>query len=213
MQDILKRLEVQLALQFPDILENLNPPATAEQIEAFEAATQQKLPEDMRALYLWHDGCISAGANLGNDQGLKRYLLISHCRWCGLDEMLAEWQLQPIYGIGQDYFFTEEENAGCWQASKVRPWMTPPDTWLPIARRRGDLWAYVDLLPGNKGYVGQILWRWAQGSQQYIAVSLSEYFLKLTEALESKSLTYHDDEDHYWLNRADGRGFQLPEPK
>jgi internalin A len=208
MQDILKQLEAQLALQFPDILENLNPPAAPAQIDAFEAATQQKLPDDMRALYLWHDGCTSPEVNLALDADLKRYLLIGHCRWCGLNEMLAQWQTQPEYYQGEDYFFTEEESTTCWQAAVVRPWITPPDTWLPIGRRWWDLWAYVDLLPGNKGYVGQIVWRWTQGSEEYVAVSLADYFSKLAEALESRSLTY-DDKYHYWINQAEGKEFKL----
>ena len=59
MKQILQLLETQLALQFPDILPTLNPPVTEEKIASFEAAVSQKLPEDVKAAYRWHNGCRS----------------------------------------------------------------------------------------------------------------------------------------------------------
>lgn len=200
MENIIERMEMQLRLQFPDVLENLNPPATLEQIAVFERAIGQKIPEDIRKIYLWHDGCISAEANIGLEESEKRYLLIDTCRWCGLDEMLAEWEIQQTYHQGQDYFFTQEEDAESWRNAAVLPWITPPVSWLPMGRRWWDLWIYLDLCPGNKGFFGQIIRRWGQGGDKYVAVNIRAYFSTFAEGLEAKRIRY-DSENHVWVDK------------
>lgn len=204
MQDILARLEKQLGKQFPDILENLNPPATLAQIEAFETVIKQKLPDDVKTLYLWRNGCVSSGINLGSvGEESKRFLLFSRGRWCGLSEVFEQWRLQNSIAEGDDYFFTAEENPEHWESAVIRPWTFPPAYWLPLCRVKWDWWVYVDMLPGKKGLVGQLVELWSHGGvyEEVVATGTKAYLLSLTEALERSELRY-DTQNHLWFNTA-----------
>src|SRR4051812_33731134 len=56
MNEIMSRLEAWLAKNAPPLLQLLNPPASADDIKAFEARNSIKLPPAIRELYAIHDG-------------------------------------------------------------------------------------------------------------------------------------------------------------
>ncbi len=197
MRNILERLEKQLKQQFPDILENINPAAAPTQLEDFEAAIKQRLPDDVRALYSWRNGSISPEINM-DEYITKRFLLINQTRWCSLSEALNQWHLQNEVGfVDSEYFFTVEEDPVSWHSEKIRPWTAPPPTWLPVGRRWWNSWLYVDLLPGPQGCVGQLVQHTTAMGQEVIAPSISAYFSDFLDALENKKLNY-DLINHRW---------------
>jgi cell wall assembly regulator SMI1 len=158
MKELLQRLEAQLQLQYPDILPTLNPPATEEQITAVEAAMKQKLPEDVKTAYRWHNGCRSLPGEISHPLENEPYLLIYRGRWLALDEMLNRWQSFVEMGfIDTEYHFTEEEDPDNWNQLTIRPWTFPPHTWLPLGQDTHASFTYIDLFPGPRGHVGQLL--------------------------------------------------------
>jgi cell wall assembly regulator SMI1 len=206
MQNILERLEKQLALQFPDILGNLNPPATTSQIQTFEEHIGQKLPDDLRMLYLWHDGCDSSagpsGINLGpvNNEFSRKFLLVGNARWCGLDEALQQWLAMDEMAQGDEYFFTAEEDPQSWETATIRPWTSPPRSWLPLGRVDWSHWVYVDMLPGTKGDVAQLVELGFHSGMgpSLVATGIKTYLQALMRALERRELSY-DINYHRWL--------------
>lgn len=66
MQNNLQRIEQWLSQHAAKIKQDsLNPPATLQQLNELEQLIKQSLPEDFKALYLWHNG-LSDERNLGN---------------------------------------------------------------------------------------------------------------------------------------------------
>jgi cell wall assembly regulator SMI1 len=201
MKEILQRLEAQLQLQFPDILPTLNPPATEEQITALEAAVKQKLPEDVKSAYRWHNGCRRLPGETSWPLQDESYFLIYRGRWLGLDEMLDRWQsLLQIGFVDTEYDFTEEDDPDNWNRLTIRPWTAPPHTWLPLSQDGNCSFIYIDLFPGPRGHVGQVLAHDIHGGGgcELIADSLVSYLTVFVQALERKELQY-DRRHQQWL--------------
>jgi cell wall assembly regulator SMI1 len=198
MKEILQRLEAQLALQFPDILPTLNPPATEEQIAFFESAVSQNLPEDIKTAYRWHNGCRCLSDEISGPIPNEDYLLILKGRWLSLDEMLTQWHVQNELAEGDDYFFTQEDNPDAWGRQVIRPWCWPRAVWLPLAQQYHDAHTYIDLLPGPKGRLGQLVNQGLDGAQKLVAASMRDYLRVFTQSLERKELQY-DRQYQQWL--------------
>jgi cell wall assembly regulator SMI1 len=198
MKTILSRLEKALLEQFPDILATLNLPATEDQIRSFEAAVNQKLPQDIKDSYLWHNGCRCDPEDATSPAQNKAYFLINKGRWLSLDEVLDQWRFQNELAEGEDYSFTEIEDPKSWEQSVIRPWSWAPPTWLPISRQGHQSHVYIDLLPGPKGQVGQLLDHHIQGDSQLIATSFECYLTIFAAALEHGHLEY-DRNHQQWV--------------
>ena len=191
LSNTLAKLEIELAIQFPDILKELNPPASLDQIASFELAVGKNLPEDMRAMYLWRDGCKPRDFDLGLGDDDRQYFLIGQTRWCSLDEMLSRWHFNIEVGfVDTEYSFTEEEDSSSWLSAEIRPWTGIPQAWFPIGRRWWDSWVYVDLLPGTQGHVGQLVQHTTAMGQNVIAQSMAAYLTALLTALEARLVDY-----------------------
>jgi cell wall assembly regulator SMI1 len=57
MSDILKRLEDSMQLKVPKVLAEMQPGLSDSEISTLEGKTGVALPDDLRALYRWHNGC------------------------------------------------------------------------------------------------------------------------------------------------------------
>jgi cell wall assembly regulator SMI1 len=198
MKEILQLLDTQLALQFPDVLPTLNPPATEKQIASFEAAVSQKLPEDIKTAYRWHNGCRCLPGEISAPLSNEAYFLIYGGRWLSLDEIVTQWHVQNEIAEGDDYFFTQEDDPDQWSKLVARPWCWPPVLWLPLSREYHDAHTYIDLLPGPKGRAGQLVHQALDGAQRVIAPGMSDYLTVFAQALESKELRY-DRRYQQWL--------------
>jgi len=198
MSNLLHRLEIQLAAQYPDILRSLNPPATLDQIAAFEAEVGQSLPEDVKAAYLWHNGSGDPRLNISFVPPDESFLLIDNGRWLALDEMLTQWHMQNNMAEGDDYAYAEDEDPQQWAKCVWRPWMMPPLTWLALGRSCSQNHVYIDFQPAPMGQSGQLIFFALQGYEHYVAPSLQAYFTMFVEALERKGLRY-DLQYQQWL--------------
>jgi cell wall assembly regulator SMI1 len=204
MIDLWPRLEQQLAAQYPDVLASLRPPATPAEIVEFEVATRQTLPADIRTAYLLHDGCMSRDIERGDPNPRS---LLEKFGWASLEFMLQQWRLdQDLFEEFADepYSYTESEDPS-WYECEFRPWIAPPPCWLPIGIHRGDHQSrmYVDLLPGPRGIIGQLVINKVATPKRLISTSFESYLEALTIGLERGELDYNH-EHQFWYFKATG---------
>ncbi len=56
MQKTIEQIEAVLAQKIPQFAKTLNPPATESDFEALETLVGNKLPEEFKIFYKWHNG-------------------------------------------------------------------------------------------------------------------------------------------------------------
>jgi cell wall assembly regulator SMI1 len=184
-RDLWSRLEAQFEKKHPTLRASLNPPASEQAIEAFEAATQLTLPPDVRDSYLLHDGCKSMSDGGSNESDLP--LLFSGFRWSSLAESLERWKFDAQFYLPEDkYFFDDQQQ---WEA--VRPWCTIPPCWLPIGRYADDNFfqLFIDNDPGPRGTVGQMV-SYMRGAAYCSGPGFSIYLHRLADALELDKIEF-----------------------
>lgn len=192
MAPIWRRLETIFQERYPSLFASLNPPATVEQLDAFEKTTRLNLPADVRDSYLLHDGSTGVGG-YGEGDGP---LLFCGYRWATLSEARERWQeyydVDPYDELDDSaYSYTEAELPDCWAADKVRPWnMVFSPRWFPIGRRGNDShggW-FIDLLPGPKGHHGQLIEK-LTGATSLVLVALPTTWSRWQTALNVERLS------------------------
>jgi cell wall assembly regulator SMI1 len=219
MQPVWSRLEAIFKQRYPTLFESLNPPATVEQLDAFEAATQLRLPDDVRESYLLHDGCKGTG-ELDEDE---KPALFCRYRWSSLSESLARWQsFQEVVLHGHfddtSYFYSEAEDPDGWAACEVRPWeVVFPPCWFPIGQLGSDLecgW-FIDMLPGPKGSMGQLIYQIMGASSLVVTRSFSNYLHALADSLEKGEIEHSTDGSKWaswmWRYKDTKKGFLSPQ--
>jgi cell wall assembly regulator SMI1 len=219
MQPIWHRLEAVFKDRYPTLFASLNPSASVEQLEAFENATGLSLPTDVRNSYLLHDGCTGVG---GFNEG-DLPLLFCGYRWATLSEMLEWWKdfydFEP-YRDSDDsvYSYTEATDPGSWESCAIRPWGSIfPKCWFPIgqfANDRNGAW-FIDMLPGPKGYTGQLITQSYGMSSLVVTNSLTAYLNALADSLESDEIAHLKAESEWstwmWRYKDSGKGFLSPQ--
>jgi cell wall assembly regulator SMI1 len=215
MQPVWSRLEAIFKERYPTLFASLNPPATIAQVDAFEEATRLRLPADVRDSYLLHDGCKGIG---GFNEG-DGPLLFCGYRWSSLSDALDLWryfyEVVPYEELDDSaYDFLDEPDNG-WDA--VRPWNHFPRCWFPIGQIGDDhsgAW-FIDMLPGPKGSVGQLVKQSMGMSSLVVTASFAEYLHALTESLEKGEIEYRGDGGKWplwmWRYKDSGKGFLSPQ--
>jgi cell wall assembly regulator SMI1 len=144
MNEIWKRLETWLAEHAPRILESLNPPATAESLAACEARLGVRLPEDVRASYIRHDGQAYI-------QPFGAPGLFDGWRWLPLAGVVRLWTTWKELLDNGTIDNTPEETNG----QVVGDWWNAE--WIPFADSGMGYDRSLDLHPGPRGSVGQVI--------------------------------------------------------
>lgn len=184
-----KDLDEQLKLHSPELHARLRPGVSPKAITNAEASIGLSLPEDLRQLYLWHDGCVDGTEDWGD---LGPPLFEPFCHWCSLQFMVELWHrdkenfadmLDP-----SPYFYLDED--GSWSELDIRPWVAPPPQWLCVGYSGTRSRAYVDLLPGPKGVAGQLIYSDGEGSRHVLAPSCSAYLSALAQGMRSGKISY-----------------------
>ena len=112
--------------------------------------------------------------------------------------MLTRWHFQNELAEGEDYAFAEQDDPDAWGKLVYRPCCWPPAAWLPLSKQFHDSYAYIDLLPGPKGQIGQLVYFAAGNYEGLVAPSFENYLTVFTQALERKELQY-DRRHQQWL--------------
>lgn len=162
----------------------LNAPATIEEIQYVESEMGISFPDELRMLYLAHNGEDKSGPGLFF--GLP---------FLSLDEVLDEWRIfkkvedgGPLdfdaYSIPTKYIKEQYVNK----------------KWIPIGNDAGGNNIAIDLDPDEKGQIGQVINFGRDEEVKYvIANSISDLLRFILQTLKDKNFTIHREEDYlYW---------------
>src|SRR5262245_41841648 len=110
------RIHAWLKANAPEVLANLRPGATAQQIRAAERAMGVTLPDDVKAAYRIHDG-----QEYGQD-------LLYGRRWDPLAQVVANWR--SLKGFVDDGTFPPASEVPAGAATRADHWHPG---WVPLA--------------------------------------------------------------------------------
>lgn len=164
-----KRIELWLeGNQAVEILEDLNPPATARQIQYLERWVGNILPNEVRSLYLLRNG--QTGYGRGVFEGYK---------FLSLEAIRAVWQIWRRI-VRQLPVRDLRSNA---QRGIRSEWLSA--AWIPFAASEGGDHYCIDLSPAKEGTHGQIILVYHdQPERLRVAAGLTAWLEKYADELE-----------------------------
>jgi cell wall assembly regulator SMI1 len=175
-----ERIERWLAVNAPEIAEGLNPPASADEIATTERLLDRRLPDDVRAAYLRHDG----------QQSDAPWFLYGW-EWLSLARIRDEWSVWRDLLDGGDFDGTQSDGDG--QVVRDDWWNSG---WIPVTYDGSGNHYCVDLSPGPQGTAGQVIEMWHDDdSRPVVDASFDEWIARFAAALEAGEYITHDDYD------------------
>ena len=147
-----KRIRAWGSENAPEMLRDLNPGATEEQLSALEAELSVQLPEDVRRSLKVHNG---------ESDGWP-YRVFADCgTYLSTDRIIHEWEQRLLFS---ENLFTEEEvdieqlirDSIIFVEGPVKP-VGFVKEWIPIMECNGDVFWASDLSPSEGGTLGQII--------------------------------------------------------
>jgi cell wall assembly regulator SMI1 len=176
-----QRIERWLAEHLPDVVLDLRPPASAEEIRAAEKILGA-LPDEVRELYRIHDG--QEGETTGAIFGLP--LLPIH-------QVVGEWRSWiEIIDPGTNEELSEsctsdpEDAIQCFYTCRG---------WIPLSHDHGGNHFGVDLAPGPRGESGQVInFGRDENDKHVLASSLDDFLLKIGDLLDEGNFVIDADE-------------------
>ena len=178
-QTIIQEIEQQFSPHFEPFL---NPPATVQRIEEVEQKMGITFPDDVRTLYLTHDG--------EKDEEPGLFFGLS---FLSLESMLAEWQ--TCSELSEDEELQQFESYSVPEDSIKEQYMNR--YWIPIAHDHGGNYLGIDLDPDSNGIHGQVINFGRDETVKYvIARSITDLLAFIAQTL--KNGTYTIDEETYW---------------
>ena len=178
MKEYWERLEIWLNTYLPEVFADLNPGCTASELESLEQQLGVTLPNDFKSFYLIHNG-----------QELSSHNRITSGLFFGL-EFLSVEGIYHQWSAWRELIATEEDIAEldleCTSAQpgKIKE-VYANNRWIPFAHDGSGNHLGLDLDPGAKGVVGQIINFGRDESKKYvIADSFTEFIDWLVQQYE-----------------------------
>lgn len=174
MKEILNRIETWFNEHLPKMLTDLNPGATESEIEYAENRIGVQLPMSFREFYKWHNG------QKGNSTGLFYGL-----EFLSLEGIFYKWEIWSD-AIDYDERLNEDNNdSKSHIPGKVKE-IYANKKWIPFAHDWSGNYLGIDLDPGEKGTVGQVINFGADESVKFVLADDFQTFLNwLMTQLES----------------------------
>lgn len=142
MDELWLALEDWLGQQLPEVLANLNPGCSNEELRELERRLNYRLPEDIKALYRCHDG------QNGKTTGL--FCGLNFLNTNALYEQWAAWR-----DLASEDFATEITGES-YPNDAIKPTYINLK-WIPLAHDGGGNHLGVDIDLGPTGVVGQVI--------------------------------------------------------
>lgn len=176
-QQSMQSLTDWLKANYPEGLEDLNPPATAEQLNALEQVLGFDLPKELRELLTIHNGQDSEGAYLFDGQEFLSTERIAE-EWGDWKKQLDGKEFAGSHSRAEKGIRNDWWNAG----------------WVPFTYNGcGDHFC-VDTQPAEGGVQDQIITMWHEMSERdRLANSLSEWLKSYTDDLKRGEFVYSDE--------------------
>jgi cell wall assembly regulator SMI1 len=168
MKDVVARLEAWLRKNHPEALAGLAPGVSEAEIAKVEARLDVRLPEGMRALYLWHDGNSTGSfAAIQNNRHLMPLEQVAATR-----EMMA--------GFVDDGTF---EDPDWWHKA-----------WVPFLDNGAGSHLCWDPAGSFGGKPGQVIEFWNRDrDRDIVAPSFDAWLTTFVESLEAGHWTYDEE--------------------
>lgn len=188
---IWSRLEAALAESAPRMLEALRLPATVLQIAEAEQALGISFPEELRFAYLRHDGQSSK-----RERPFYPSLFMSH-DWLPLADLVSEWKksMEIARMIEEEH---PEQEGSLNENGMVRSLGFWSSKWIPVGKEWGRARLFIDMHPGCRGSVGQLVQHSGEGypaDDSVVSKGLDAYVSRLADCLEVGRLTLGE---HGW---------------
>ena len=180
-ENLWSRLEAWAGANAPEILSDLNPGATPEQITALESELGIALPDMFKASLAVHDG---------ENDGWPCKVFANHGAYLSTSRIVEEWRQRQQFGediegdpdelLRQDVITVE---------GPVKPKMFLRD-WVPFLECNGDVFWAMDFSPAAGGTAGQIIEvDWEGCSWKVVADSFADFFENYVTAIERGEYT------------------------
>ncbi|MBG9387421.1 SMI1/KNR4 family protein [Caenimonas aquaedulcis] len=166
MNELWNRFENWLSVHWPDVLPDLNPPATNEEIAQLEEALGVTLPSSFVECLKIHNGHSTAEG------------LFDGFEFLSTAEILDQWSIWKDLVDAGDFEGAESEPhdgvRGDWW--NVR--------WIPITHNGGGDHMCIDLDPDEGGKAGQIISMWHDmADRELLAASFEDWFRNYVAAV------------------------------
>ncbi len=180
-ENLWSRLETWADANAPDLLSDLNPGATADQVQALESELGLTLPDAFKASLTVHNG---------ENDGWPCKVFVGCGAYLSTLRIVEEWRQRKQFG--EDI---EEDPDELIQLDvitvdgPVRPKMFLT-SWVPFLECNGDVFWAMDFSPAAGGTEGQIIEvDWESRSWKVVADSFADFLENFVTALERGELT------------------------
>jgi cell wall assembly regulator SMI1 len=179
MQEVWKRFKNWLQANAPQLLQDLNPPASEDELQQLATLIGAELPADFLAFYRVHNGQKS---KLGGLIDAEELLCVSR--------MIDEWTIWNDLLKGGDFDGSTSDPAPGVRAD----WWNPG--WLPLTYDGAGNHCCLDLAPAEGGSVGQMIRMWHDDAKRtLLADSFAEWIEQYVTGLESGAYVFSEDYD------------------
>ena len=177
MKEIWENFEGWLNKNFKAGFNDLNLPATDNEITQLEAAISTSLPQDFKAFLKIHNGQMS-----------KAGWLIDGSELLSSERIADEWGVWNGLLSGGDFEgITSEPDTGI-----KNDWWNPK--WIPFTYDGSGNHLCLDLDPAEAGNIGQVISMWHDdGERKIIAHSFAAWFQQYIDDLQSGKYVYNED--------------------
>ena len=178
MTDLWKRFENWLKANAKHLHGELNPGATAEELELLSSEIHQALPEDFRAFYSIHNG---------QSDNWQSPHLHNHGKLLSTRRMLGEWKaMKQLLDDGAFPYPSYPD-----QAIQNKWWN---EGWLPFCADDSGNFQCIDFSPTPFGRPGQIIYFESQSPERGVeAGSFREWVTTYIEGLEAGHYQWSED--------------------
>ncbi|MCE1184953.1 MAG: SMI1/KNR4 family protein [Rhodocyclales bacterium] len=177
MQELWEHFETWLRNHWPEGLKALNPPASAQDIEALEQALGLTLPQDFVACLRLHNGQDSTAGGL-----------FDGAEFLSTHAILGQWKIwKDLLDSGDFAGISSEPAAGI-----RNDWWNPK--WIPFTHNGGGDHLCLDLAPTPEGQSGQIITMWHDmGNRERLAESFQAWLAHYIQDVQAGRYVYSDD--------------------
>lgn len=183
MKEIWRRLESWYRDYAPEVAASLKAGATEAQLARLEKRLGRRLPEDFRESYKLHDGQRES-ARVGLAMGMNLQPLAWSLDW-----------MKRLEDFGKDApdWLT---NVGSLPEDAVQRFRAHRD-WVPVTNDSGGNFMGLDMAPGPKGQVGQVIIFGSREETNYVvAPSWTAFLEHVLHLLESGNVYLGEKDDH-----------------
>ena len=169
----------------PEMVSNLNPPATEEEILAAEKAVAFEFPDYYKQSLAIHNG----------ESGWVPRVFAEWGCHLSLERMVEEWTSRQQHASNEEFEGVEQELISDGIISVTGPVQVRHylPAWIPIMESNGDIFWAMDFAPASGGDMGQIIEvDWECNSWKVIAKSFPDFLSDYVTGLLNGRFELHE---------------------